>query len=103
MGIVENLNDILKYLNECHSNLPAHVFETLGEIKNDIIIDDKYQNDLEKLRKENTELKNNIIELRKSLDDAVNMIFELTAMDEDCPCGGDCGCSGDDCLETTIE
>jgi hypothetical protein len=55
-----------------------------------------------KLQKENTELKEQIIFMRTSLSSVVNDIIELTTTDEDdCPCGGNCNCSGDDCLDTT--
>lgn len=30
------LADLLEYLKERHSNLPAHVFETLGEVIDDL-------------------------------------------------------------------
>jgi len=30
------LKDLLEYLKEEHSNLPAHVFETLGEVIDDL-------------------------------------------------------------------
>lgn len=34
--ILKKLTDTLNYLCENHSNLPEHVFEELGEVKDDI-------------------------------------------------------------------
>jgi hypothetical protein len=33
---VYKLQDLFEYLKECHSNLPTHVFEDLGEIIHDL-------------------------------------------------------------------
>ena len=66
-------------------------------------LSDAYKTILE-LQKENTELKEIIDIMKTSLSSVVTEIFELTTTNEDdCPCGGNCGCSGDDSLETIIE
>jgi hypothetical protein len=33
---IKILTDLIEYLKENHSNLPSHVFETLGEVINDL-------------------------------------------------------------------
>jgi hypothetical protein len=36
---IVNLTELFQYLKKEHSNLPHHVFETLGEIINDLKMD----------------------------------------------------------------
>ena len=33
---IQILTDLIEYLKEKHSNLPSHVFETLGEVIDDL-------------------------------------------------------------------
>jgi hypothetical protein len=41
--------------------------------------------------------------LRKSLSDTINEIVELTTTpEEDCPCGENCSCKGDNDIETDV-
>ena len=35
---IKILTDLVEYLKEKHSNLPSHVFETLGKVINDLKI-----------------------------------------------------------------
>lgn len=61
------------------------------------------QNELEKAKVEISELKKEKYLLQKQLQEMVNEIFEeTTTPEEDCPCGGDCGCKGDNDIETDI-
>ena len=60
-------------------------------------------NELETAKVEISKLKKENYLLQKQLQELVNEIFEekLTS-EEECPCGGDCGCKGDDTEEIII-
>lgn len=58
----------------------------------------RLKKELEKLNTTITGMDVEIRMLRLEVQAKVHEIMELTLTDEeDCPCGNDCGCKGDDC------
>jgi len=61
------------------------------------------QREASRLKKEKEELLKEKYLLQKQLQELINEIIEeQTTSEDDCSCGGNCGCKGDNDIEITV-